>query len=164
MYRVTSLFGARRRFLARSYEHVFPGLGHRRDFPLPHIMGSTTNLAFRHVHDPRLLTEIDEHQRVRRSGIEGQPTQDVIVAIEENNLAVFGTERHVVGVLPLRHRDQRDCPDVGLARALEIDLVEQLVNGFVGRISAGEVVREAEFADTCIKRFLGLANMACTSA
>lgn len=75
-----------------------------------------SHLALGHVYDPGFPGQIDKHQRIGDCGINGQTAQDVVIAIQESYLAVFGAQSHVVDVLPLRDGNQRNGPDTGLTR------------------------------------------------
>jgi hypothetical protein len=56
-------------------------------------------------------------------------------------------------MLPLRHGDHRNGPDIGLTRALEIHLVEYFLHCGISGVTVGEIMSEFEFADTGFQRF-----------
>ncbi len=140
--------------LPRTDEEVFPWLGDLVDPDLPHVVGGPAHFALGHHQDPRAVGKIDERQRVGRRRVVGQTAELVIVAFAQDNLTVFRTKGLVVGILPLRHRHDRQRPDVGLAGTLEIHLVVELRHRGIGRIAVGEVVGETQVADPGFDSFL----------
>ena len=59
----------------------------------------------------------------------------------------FGAEFLLVGVLPLRHADEGDRPDIGLDGPLEVHFLEQDLDGLIGRVAVREGMSELELPD-----------------
>ena len=58
-------------------------------------------------------------------------------------------------MLPLRECDRRYCPQIGLAGALKITLLVELLYRFLGGVTFCEVVMERQFADARGECFCG---------
>src|SRR6185436_18012253 len=69
-----------------------------------------------------------------------------------DDLSVPGTESLRDAALPRRERHRREGPEIGLASALKITLVVELLDGGAGRESVGEVVCELESAHARLDR------------
>jgi hypothetical protein len=58
-----------------------------------------------------------------------------------------------MGVLPLRHRDNRDRPEIDLAGPLEIAGIVELFDGRIGGLAVGQVVGETQRTDGSFQGF-----------
>jgi hypothetical protein len=64
-----------------------------------------------------------------------------------DDLSIRGAKPFRDAALPRCERDRRKGPEIDLTGALEITLVIELLNGWVGRIAIREVVRKLERAN-----------------
>jgi hypothetical protein len=83
--------------------------------------------------------EIRKADDVRRGGIGHQQAEFVTVAVVQDQVGIPGPEHLLLFVLPLGKAHQRQRPEVGLCRPLEIHLVEKRLDGRLRWIAALEL-------------------------
>ena len=129
---------------------VGAGLAGIGDGPLPEIGEAARRGAGGNLEHQRTgFLQVGKRHDVWRRGI-GREEAELVLEGEVVDVVEFsGTEPGEVLTLPLLHRHERQGPEVGLARPLVIDVVEDLHDGGIGGIAVLQFERAEPGCKSC---------------
>jgi len=103
------------------------------DGPLPEVKHPAATWTFRHFDNQRTgIGQIWESNNIGRAGIWRQDTELVAIGLVADVVQIARAETLGGRLLPFGEADDRQPPNIGLARPLEIEFVLQLADGVLG--------------------------------